>query len=315
MKGDDIMLLRARRASLRAVVVLGILLLGLGADGYGASPIGVEYLGDVLAEQSELRGPGRMAAGGNGTLYVTDGYLNRVSMFGLSGYQGAIVMPQPSAITVGSGGSLYIGSHRDYSVAIVRGGEISGYLGRGAGEFSSVTDIGFDSWTGNVYVADSVANLIKVYNAAGQKVNEITGLHRPMGLSTAGGEIYVLNSGVDVAGQTAAPQISVFDAAGNFVRHFGTGGFDNCQMARPTGIAAAADMVYVSDAGRDAVLLFDRTGNCLGEIIDTQGGRDIPVALAITAEGYLYVARRQEQGISSYSIITGAGTVSGIAGK
>jgi DNA-binding beta-propeller fold protein YncE len=311
--------LKAKKIGLGAVYLLGILLLGLGGTGYGAPDIGVEYLGQLSAGQAVLSGPGRLALGGDGTLYVTDGYRNHVAMFnGIGAYKGDIPMPNASAVAVSPGGTVYAGSHKDYSVAIVKNGKVDGYLGMGAGEFKSVTDIAVNAGTGNVYVADSVGNAVKVYTASGRKVGEITDVHCPMGVTVADNQVFILNNVAvtDTSGASmGASEVAVYNASGNFVRYFGDAGLENCQLARPTAITAAQGMIYVSDAGRDAVLVYDATGACLGEIKADDGGLDIPVSVALSGDGVLFVATRQDQGVQAYSIIKGAGAGPGVTGK
>ena len=106
----------------------------------------VDYLGRITAEKSVLKWPGRLAVSPDRTLYVVDGYKNHIIRFNSEGnYSGDIYFPQVSAVGIAQDGTLYIGSHKDYSVAIYKNGKPEGYLGTGPGEFSSINDIAVDS--------------------------------------------------------------------------------------------------------------------------------------------------------------------------
>lgn len=289
-----------------SVLFVFLLFLGLPGAGY-AAPIAAEYEGQLAVKPSVLAGPGRVAVGEDGTFYVSDGYRNQVAVFAGNGaFKQSIPMPNASAVAVAQDGTLYIGSHKDFSVAIVRNGKVAGHLGGGAGEFKSVTDIAVDAGSGNIYVADSVGNAVKVYDSSGKNIGGISNLSVPMGVGIAGREVYILSGHAPVV---------VYDTAGNFLRSIGESGLGNCQLARPTGIALLNGMVYVSDTGRDAVVVYDGSGACSSEIRASKGEINIPFSLALSGNGILYVTSKQNQGVHAFSVNSGTGAVPGAAGK
>jgi len=158
------------------ILSLFILPMYSGPGAYASPASGPIPVGSVVKDASSLWSPGNVAVDSGGAIYVVDGYRDRIQVYSGKGEQiGSISIQNPSAVAVGSDGSVYAGSHKDYSVSILRNGAQEGYLGRGQGEFLSIRDIAIDEASGYVYVADAVSNAVKVYDAAGQLMKVIPG--------------------------------------------------------------------------------------------------------------------------------------------
>ncbi len=293
-----------------SILFFFLLFLGLAGGVQAAAPITAEYYGQLTVERSVLYGPGRVAVGPDGTFYVTDGYKNRVAVFeGNGAYKGTIPMLNASAVAVAADGTLYIGSNKDYSVSVVRNGQVAGHLGHGAGEFKSVTDLAVDAGSGKIYVADSVGNAVSIYNSAGTKVGSISDPNHPMGVSVSGREVYILNA------LNAQAPVMVYDTAGNFERSLGAADSGNCQMAQPTAIAVVNGTVYVSDIVRNGILVYDGNGDCLSEITDSKSEIAMPFSLALSANGILYVTSKKNHGVHAFTFNNDAGAGPGVSGK
>ncbi len=267
----------------------------------------VDYLGKITAEKSVLKWPGRLAVSPDRTLYVVDGYKNHIIRFNSEGnYSGDIYFPQVSAVGIAQDGTLYIGSHKDYSVTIYKNGKPEGYLGTGPGEFSSINDIAVDSENGNVYVVDNVANTVKVFNAAGENIKVIDGLNLPIAISVLGGNIYILDTPVKkdpLDKSTTSARISVFDGDGRLLKSFGNTGDGKDQMGRPTDIAVGANgSIYITDSLWNAILVYDTAGVYTGKIMSETGEIHTAVSLELSRDGRLYVSSSETRCIYMFAL-------------
>jgi DNA-binding beta-propeller fold protein YncE len=306
------------RAAVFSIILLPFVILGLPGTGHaeGLYP-GAEDIGQITMDKSVLWAPGKLALGGNGTLYVVDGYKDHILKFDRKGnYRGDISVAGVSAVAVAADGTLYIGSHSDYSVMIYKSGKIKGYLGSGAGEFFSIRDIAVDKDTGNIFVVDSVGNAVRVYDSSGGEQGMIAGVHLPVSIDITADEIYVLDSPIIDDAETGAPTtdsvISVFDKGLNLI-----GTIDEneeyAMMFRPTDITVADGKIFVSDASRKSVLVYDTTGVYLGEIKSNKGDIHTAVSVAYSSGGILYVSESETHSIQMFGFVVNEadGTVSG----
>jgi len=220
---------------------------------------------------------------------------------------------RPSAIAATFDGKLYIGSHQDYSVAIFKGGELTGYLGSGKNEFLSVVDIAVDDSTGDVYVADTKKQELKVYYASGAPKGTISGLHHPSAISVTQTNLYVLDAPAVPCSDTVVPGGSISQSSGNTGECIGSriaildkkgvviksiGGADGDQMNKPADIAVdKLGNVYVADVSRKAVLVFDRVGAYTGAMTSVVDELRFPIGLAIAPNGNLFVSSSETHSI------------------
>jgi DNA-binding beta-propeller fold protein YncE len=306
------------RAAVLSIIIIPFVILGLTGTGHtGELYPGAEDIGQITMDKSVLWAPGKLAVGGNGTLYVVDGYRDHILKFDRKGnYRGDISVAGVSAVAVAADGTLYIGSHRDYSVMIYKRGKIKGYLGSGAGEFFSIRDIAVDQDTGNIFVVDSVGNAVRVYDSSGREQGMIAGVHLPVGIDITADEIYVLDSPIIDDPETGAPTtdsvISVFDKGLNLIGTIDEEGED-ALMFRPTDISVAGGNIYVSDASRKSVLVYDTMGVYLGEIKSNTGDIHTAVSVAYSSGGILYVSASETHSIQMFGFVVNEAdnTVSG----
>lgn len=246
------------------------------------------------ADPVQLRNPGSLAVGGDGTVYVVDGYRDRVQVFGNSGnYIGTVPVSRPSAVAVASDGTLYIGSHRDYSVIIVKDGKHAGALGNGIGEFSSIRDIAVDQATGDVYVADAVANTVRVYYNSGMLKSVFGVFHAPAGIAVSDQAVYVLDAPIANADGTTSTgsRISLLGRDGTLLSRIEQADASGSVIKRPSDIAVdRSGRIYVSDTAQNIVLMYAGTGAYLGSIESASGDLSRPVSLALSPDGILYVS-------------------------
>ncbi len=135
----------------------------------------------------------------------------------------------------------------------------------GEGELVRPTGLARDPQSGHVYVADTHAHDIKIFDASGALLKTVgTGargegvdaFNSPTHLSFANGQLYVSD--------TLNSRINVFTAEGEFVRTFGRRGLFVGDLPRPKGVAVDKDdNVYVVESYYDHLLVFDNKGNLL----------------------------------------------------
>ena len=263
----------------------------------------IQQLSGITISKEVLWSPGRLAVGADGTLYVVDSYKNHILKFDRDGnYLGDISYPRVSAIAVTPDGTLYIGSHQDYAVSIINNGQVIGHLGAAKDEFRSIRDIAYDPSTGHIYVADNVGNAVRIFDAAGRDLGSIAGVNLPICVEVTADYIYVIDAPVvkEQQGRTTASRISIFDKTHNLVSSIDDYGKN--QMFRPTDIAIANGILYITDAALQSVVLFDVSGNLLGDIQSIAGPMRPAVSLAISSDGILYVSSSQTQGIQVFAI-------------
>lgn len=156
---------------------------------------------------------------------------------------------------------------------------------------------------GNIYAADGGQRLIEVADTRFRLVGEIIPPYDALGLVQgrvsgiafgALGELYLADP--------TNGRIYRYDAAGRYISSF-TGGEDAGwgQLLQPEGMTTAngGNELYVCDAGKRQIVVFDPTGMPLR----VYGGTDIeePWAIAVGQDGISYVADRKGRSICVFS--------------
>lgn len=273
-------------------------------------------MGKLTPDAARLWSPGRLAVDQAGSLYVVDAYKNRVQKFDAAGTpQGTIRISRPSAVAAAPDGFLYIGSHSDYSVAAFKNGERTGYLGQGRSEFSSISDIAVDAGEGDIYVADTKANAVKIYTAAGAVKGRMGGFTAPVAVAVTASDVIVLDApsvpcsttitvkGKQVecpecTGRCSGARITVLDKAGTPVRSTTEASVNNGAMVRPVALAAdALGNIYIADAFRKSVHVYDRTLSYVGSMASGRNDLNEPVSLSLSRDNSLYVSSSETRSI------------------
>ena len=163
----------------------------------------------------------------------------------------------------------------------------------GAGSLKRPTGLVRDARRGRIYVADTHAHDVKVFDDDG-KLLEVIGrrgesegeLNFPTHLAFGGGRLYVADS--------MNARVQVFDEQGRGAGVIGQRGLLVGNLTRPKGVAVdASGNVYVVESFYDNLLVFDRGGNFLMPIGGT--GKDVgkfylPSGVWSDALGRIYVA-------------------------
>jgi len=233
----------------------------------------LRWIAGIIAGESrpvELQRPSSGAVDEAGRVYVTDASRQGVFVFDpragkLSVWEtaeGFAPFVTPVGIAVGDG-TTYVA---DADLAIVARLDAEGVprsaLGRGL--LKRPTGLALDAKRGELYVSDTGAHDIKVFDLAGD-VKRVLGrrgeaegeFNYPTHLAFADGRLYVTD--------TMNNRVQVIDAAsGQVERIVGARGLYVGNLVRPKGVAVDTEgNVYVVESYYDHLLVFDRLGRFL----------------------------------------------------
>jgi DNA-binding beta-propeller fold protein YncE len=260
----------------------------VGLDGKGAAPL-------VLQRPSALIGDDL------GRLYVSD--TSRQAVFVFDEKAGALTVWEraegllnfvaPSGLALGPNGDLFVAdAELGFVVRLDAQGEPRGTIGRGL--LKRPTGLARDARSGLLFVADTYAHDIKVFDAAGMLVRVIGGrgegdgeFNFPTHLAFANGELYVTD--------TLNSRVQVFATEGLLPsRRFGARGLYLGNLVRPKGVAVDSEgNVYVVESYHDSLLVFSALGEFLLPIggTGTSTGRFyLPAGVWVDAKNRVFVA-------------------------
>lgn len=250
------------------------------SDGTSTAKKALQWLVGLLDDDApvSLQRPQHGMVGEEGQIYVVDASRNAVLVFDpkpppdtKSDKEGGQLLEwsdignnmrlgSPAAISQAWGGDVAV-SDAKYGVVFRLNKQGQFVAAIGEGQLRRPTGIAFDRQRGLLFVADTAANDIKVFDAAAQHVNTIskageTLLNAPTLLTAAGDRLYVAD--------TLNSQIHVFDFDGNYLRSFGQRGLFVGNLTRPKGVAVGGDgIVYVIESYYGHLLAFDQDAQFL----------------------------------------------------
>jgi DNA-binding beta-propeller fold protein YncE len=207
------------------------------------------------------------------------------------GYQGFVA---PVGIALGDHGEVYVAdAELAYVVRLDRDGNNRGVIGRGV--LQRPTGVVWDARKKRLYVADTHAHDIKVFDESGAQVGHFGErgdghgeYNFPTFLALAGDELYVSD--------TMNARIQVVSAEdGSYRRSVGTRGTYVGNLVRPKGVAVDGEgNVYVVESYHDHLLVFNRRGEFLMPI-GGGAGQDIgqyylPSGVWIDAQNRIFLA-------------------------
>jgi len=239
-----------------------------------------------------------MAVDARGNVYVTDPGPGQVIVRAPNGRILSRVggLGRPVSVAVGNAGTVYVGDAESGSVTAFGPNWQRGLqLGQGKGEFLLPGDLAVDAATGNLYVADTPAHLVKVYSAAGVFLWSFGGQGNGDGMFNfpAGVAVDALTRQVLVVDQLNY-RIEIFDVAGTFLSCFGAQGSTPGNFNMPQGVSIDRQgRVYVADSVEGRIQVLDRNGDFvgyIGEFGDAPGQLRIPMGMVIDPSNRLFVA-------------------------
>lgn len=262
------MLVRLHKALERIVIPFAVLTASLISVSFAATVPVVTVLTPPVTKG--LASPVRVAIDSKGDIFVADPRVGAVSKFNSSGQ--SILMfktgAPPLGIALNDAGNLLVSQGNSVAILDQRGA-VLGRLGSGIGQFKKANGIAVDS-AGFVYVADSLANNIKVFDSFGRFVRTIGSTGTAAGqFSMPTGIAYDKSANQLAVADTQNGRVQFFSATGNFnfVKSIGSFGVLPLQFKMPVGVAfeynAAGGLsrMYVADIFQNTIQVIDPTGS------------------------------------------------------
>ncbi len=294
-----------------AVVLLGSANTVLGTaylSGTGQGGLGVLVSGNVLpvagqlglftavadgepATQAELNLPGGAVLDGAGNLYIADTGHNRIRM----------VCASPTSATIPGTGSACTGAG---IIVTIAGNGNPTYSGDGGAAFNSTVSspgsVALDG-AGNLYIADSGNNVIRMISVANGVISTVAGNFNNL---PCGSRNDALGDGCPAAQAVLSqPHAIAFDAAGNL--YISDSGNDVIRMVT----VATGDIATV--AGNTSVTTCGTRTDAVGDGCPaTQATLSLPQGIALDGNGDLYIADTNDQRVREVQAVGGVITAS-----
>jgi hypothetical protein len=277
-------LLKAHRSF---AISLAALVISLNGISFAASAPSVTTLSPITAG---MRMPLRTAVdSATGNFYLTDPWVGGVLKYNGSGQLLATIKTPaaPQGVGLDPAGNLIYVSQGDSVAILDQTGTVLGQLGQGAGQFQKANGIAVDE-SGMIYVVDSLANCVQVFNAAGQYLSRFGSYGVPGFLSGAPAGTFNMPTGI--AYEKASKQLVVVDtfnvriqffdtvnyafvkAIGTPITNFTSTAVAPLQFSAPAGVAFEYDAtgalarIYVLDGFQGNLQVLDTTGAFLSYI-------------------------------------------------
>ncbi len=248
-----------------------------------------------------LQRPAAITGDERGRLFVSDASRQAVFVFDEKGgelhvwerAQGRLNFVAPSGLATSPAGDLFVAdAELGVVVRLDQQGEPQSVIGRGV--LKRPTGLARDAQTGLLFVADTYAHDVKVFDSSGSLVRLIGRrgdgngeFNFPTHLVFSRGELYVTD--------TLNSRVQVFDREGVVqTRRFGSRGLYLGNLVRPKGVAVDNEgNVYVVESYFDTLLVFSANGEFLLPIggTGTSTGRFyLPSGIWIDARNRIFVA-------------------------
>ncbi|MBI5562215.1 MAG: 6-bladed beta-propeller [Deltaproteobacteria bacterium] len=172
------------------------------------------------------------------------------------------------------------------------------------------TGIAIDKTAGRVYVSDTAAHSVGVYDLNGGLVKTMGHFGAGLGEFNHPVDLFVDPAGDLYVNDTINYRVQIFDNAGAFLTQFGRHGDGTGDFGMPKGVSADNEgNVYVVDAVFDTVQIFNRDGTFLlnfGSVGSDAGAFWLPSGIYIDRSGKIYVADTFNRRVQIFEYLGGS---------
>jgi DNA-binding beta-propeller fold protein YncE len=285
-------------------------------DEFGITKGFFQRIAEVIFGTSEARLIRPMAVVAvKGIVYVADPGAKGVHRFDpaaerydLIGLKDDAGLPSPVGLALGNDGEVYVTDSELAQVLVIRPGAKAA-VPLTLPKMAQPTGIAHDPETGRLYVVDTAAHRVNVFNRDGTP-------HSSFGQRGAGeGEFnYPTLLWRDAQGRLYVTdslnfRIQIFDAQGRFLKQFGQIGDGPGDNLRQKGAATDSyGHVYIVDALFSALQIFNQAGRLLlslGSLGSDRGEFWLPVGIFIGEDDLIYIADSFNQRIQILRYIGG----------
>ncbi len=280
--------------------------------------VGFALASAAYAQPRQLKSPNRIALLPSGHLLVSDHRLQGVAVWNPRRQSVVRVIRIPGrAIGIAAGWNrIFVGSELTGSVDVYNlGGRLLYVLGGEDGQIVRPSDIALDLERGLVFVSDSGAGKVLVYDYRGPLLRTLPApgepvrLEQPTGLAVNPIRGEVLVSDFGKAGWfSMRAWVRIYDYDGNHLGSIsGSGQLREFRFSRPQGIASTEQgLIYVVDSLSGRVIVFERETlqgvAIIGELGQGPGQLYLPLdALVAPRSGNLYVTSNRTARVEVFS--------------
>jgi hypothetical protein len=288
------------------------------AEDLGISRGIFERVKDLIFGEAEQRLVRPMAvAVVDGVIYVADPGAHGVHRFDSKGQGYALIgapqgapLPSPVGLARGAAGEVYVADSALARIFVIRPGAKAAEPVALQATLHQPTGLAYDATSGRLFVTDTTAHDIKVFNRAGALENTIGKRGTAPGefnfptllWRTPQGHLHVTDS--------LNFRVQTLDEKGHVLGSFGRQGDGGGDSSRPKGIATDRyEHLYVVDSLFHSVQIFDTAGRYLLSI----GGRGrgpgefwLPTGIFIDSDDTIYIADSYNRRVQVLRYVGGA---------
>lgn len=260
--------------------------------------------------------PQAVAIDAQGRIFVTD--IGRASVFVFDDHAGELqtwtladgLLPfvSPVGIAIGPDGQVLVADPELKIVARI-GADGTPLEAIGRGEFQRPVGVAYDAKTKQIFVADTQAHQILVFDPAGTLIKTIGErgerqgeFNYPTHLAVGHEKLYVtdtLNARIQVFSTPTGRVLGTVGKRGTFVGN----------LVRPKGVAADREHnIYVTESYHDYLLIYNRRGEFLIPIGGVGGGPGqfhLPAGIAVDARNRIFVADMINSRVAVFQFLGG----------
>lgn len=287
-----------------------------------ASDLGIargffQRIADTLFGSGELRlvRPMAVVVAGN-VIYVADPGAKGIHRFDqadgnydLLRADDGSALPSPVGMARGADGEVYFTDSVLAAVFVIRRGARAAVRMKLGGSLVQPTGIAFDAVSGRMFVVDTAAHQVMIFNRDGLPAGSFGRRGDGNGEFNFPTLVWRSSAGRIYVNDTLNFRVQMFDDRGAYVAKFGRQGDGAGDQLRQKGVATDRyGHIYVVDALFSAVQIFDDAGRLLlslGTIGRERGEFWLPVGIFIGDDDRIYIADSYNQRVQVFRYIGG----------